>query len=411
MSRSSAFAESGLPGVTVAVLALISTINALSTSAYLPALPSVGADLDASASTIQLTLTAYLVGVAIGQLTWGPVSDVVGRRLPMLIGLTCYVVASALCALAPGVGALLAFRALQGWSACAGTVLSRSVVADHAKGTRMAQLLTVLLLLGVLAPVLAPLIGSWLLLVGSWRSVFWFLAAMGVPMVVGAWLQVAESLPVKARRVWGWRELGRTVGGLLANRRFTGYAIAMASAFATMFVFMSAAPFLFQTRLGLSPQEYAWVNAGIAGCLGISMAIVNVHLGRQAKRGIANPARTARVGIVLLVVAAAAVLVVSLLDAPAPVWIAVLMAQVAALAPIAGSTMSLALGEASHAVGTGTALVGVLQAALGAVAAPLAGLGGAQATLPMALTMVLAACVSATAFGLASQASRESQSA
>jgi DHA1 family bicyclomycin/chloramphenicol resistance-like MFS transporter len=279
------------------------------------------------------------------------------------------------------------------------------VVADHAKGTRMAQLLTVLLLLGVLAPVLAPLIGSWLLLVGSWRSVFWFLAAMGVPMVVGAWWRVGESLPAEARRPWGWRELGRTVGGLLGNRRFTGYAVAMASGFATMFVFMSSAPFVFQTRLGLTPQEYGWVNAGIAGCLGVSMAVVNVHLGRQAKRGLANPAGTARVGVVLLVVAAAAVLVVAWSDAPAPVWIAVLMVQVAALAPIAGSTMSLALGEAAHAVGTGTALVGVLQALLGAVAAPLAGLGGAQATLPMALTMVLAACVSAAGFAVARAAS------
>lgn len=407
MSRS-AFADAGLSGATVGVLALVSTINALSTSAYLPALPAVGADLAASASTIQLTLTAYLLGVALGQLTWGPLSDALGRRRPMLVGLTCYVVASALCAVAPGVWLLLVFRALQGWSACAGTVLSRSVVADHARGTRMAQLLTVLLLLGVLAPVVAPLIGSWLLLVGSWRTVFWFLAAMGVPMVVGAWWRVGESLPEGERRPWGWRAIIRTAGGLLANRRFTGYAVALASGFATMFVFMSAAPFLFQTRLGLTAQEYGWVNAGIAGCLGVSMALVNVHLGRQAKRGVANPHGTARAGIVLLVAATAAVLVVAVLDAPLPAWIAVLVLAVASLAPIAGSTMSLALGEASHAVGTGTALVGVFQAVFGAVAAPLAGVGGGQATLPMALTMVGAACVSAAGFGLARLAPRAS---
>lgn len=400
MSRT-AFAEAGLPGATVGVLALVSTINALSTSAYLPALPAVGADLAASTSTIQLTLTAYLVGVAVGQLTWGPLSDAVGRRRPMLIGLTCYVVASVLCAVAPGVGLLLLFRALQGWAACAGTVLSRAVVADHARGTRMAQLLTVLLLLGVVAPVVAPLIGSSLLLVGSWRTVFLFLAAMGVPMVLGAWWRVGESLPAEARRPWGLRDNAVTVAGLLANRRFTGYAVALASGFATMFVFMSAAPFLFQTRLGLSAQAYGWVNAGIAGSLGVSMALVNVHLGRQAKRGIANPAGTARAGIVLLVAAATAVLVVAVLDAPLPAWIAVLTVAVASLAPIAGSTMALALGEASHAVGTGTALVGVLQAVLGALAAPLAGLGGPQATLPMALTMLGAACVSAAGFGLA----------
>lgn len=400
MSRS-AFADAGLSGWTVGVLALISMINALSTSAYLPALPAVAADLGASTATIQLTLTAYLAGIAVGQLTWGPLSDAVGRRRPLLIGLTGYVVATLLCAVAPTIETLLLFRAVQGWSACAGTVLSRSVVADHAQGTRMAQLLTILLLLGVVAPVVAPLIGSWLLLVGSWRTVFLFLAAAGVPMAVGAWLRVAESLPPAERRPWGLGDLARTVGGLLGNRRFTGYALALASGFATMFVFMSAGPFLFQSRLGLTAQEYAWVNAGVAGSLGVAMAVVNIHLGRQAKRGVANPVGVARAGVLMLVAACITVVVVAVLDAPTAVWVVVLMLAVASLAPIAGSTMSLALGEAAHAVGTGSALVGVLQALLGAVAAPLAGIGGPEATLPMALVMLGAACLSATAFHVA----------
>ncbi len=403
MSRS-AFADAGLPGSTVGVLALISTINALSTSAYLPALPAVAADLGAPTTSVQLTLTAYLAGIAVGQLTWGPLSDAVGRRRPLLVGLACYVVASLLCAAASTIGMLLLFRALQGWSACAGTVLSRSVVADHARGTRLAQLLTVLLLLGVLAPVLAPLIGSGLLLTGSWRTVFLFLAAVGVPMAVGAWWRVAESLPSADRRPWSVPDLAHTVGGLLANRRFTGFAVTLASGFATMFVFMSAAPFLFQTRLGLTAQQYAWVNAGVAGALGVSMALVHRHLGRRAERGAADPAATARVGVRLLVVACGGVVAAALTDAPTPVWVLALMFVVASLAPIAGSTMSLALGEAGHAVGTGTALVGVLQALLGAVAAPLAGLGGPAATLPMGTAMLGAACLSATAFHVAVRA-------
>ncbi len=394
-------ADGALPGRTVGVLALISTINALSTSAYLPALPSVGADLAASTSTVQLTLTAYLVGIAVGQLTWGPLSDAVGRRRPLLVGLTCYVAASVLCAVAPSVGFLLAFRAVQGWAACSGTVLSRSVVADHTEGTRLAQQLSMLLLLGIIAPIAAPLIGSGLLLAGAWRTVFWFLAAMGVPMLVGAWLAVDESLPAARRRRSGARDLARTVGGLLSGRRFVGYAVALGSAFATMFVFMSAAPFLFQERLGLSAQQYGWVNAGIAACLGVAMALVNVHLGRQAKRGHADPAGIARFGLVALLVATGGVVVAAILDAPAAAWIVVLALCAASLAPIAGSTMSLALGEARDAIGTGTALVGVLQALLGALAAPLAGLGGDRSALPMALTMIGAAALATTAFAVA----------
>lgn len=409
MRSRSAFADGGLPGRTVGVLALISTINALSTSAYLPALPSVGADLTASTSTVQLTLTAYLVGIAVGQLTWGPLSDAVGRRRPLLVGLTLYVVASALCAVAPTPAFLLVFRALQGWAACSGTVLSRSVVADHSEGTRLAQQLTMLLLLGILAPVAAPLIGSGLLLVGSWRTVFWFLAAMGLPMLLGAWWTVAESLPADRRRRLGAGELARTVGGLLANRRFTGYAAALASAFATMFVFMSAAPFLFQDRLGLSAQQYGWVNAGIAACLGAAMALVNVHLGRQAKRGRANPAGIARVGLVTLLAATGCVLLAAIADAPAPIWIVVLALAAASLAPIAGSTMSLALGEARASIGTGTALVGVGQALLGALAAPLAGVGGGHSALPLALTMIGAAGLATLAFAVAQHSERRAR--
>ena len=391
----------GLPGRTVGVLALISTINALSTSAYLPALPSVGTDLAASDTVVQLTLTAYLAGIAVGQLTWGPLSDAVGRRRPLLVGLTLYVVASALCALAPTAGLLLAFRALQGWAACSGTVLSRSVVADRTEGTRLAQQLTSLLLLGILAPIVAPLIGSGLLVAGSWRTVFWFLAAMGLPMLIGAWWTVGESLPNENRTPFSPGGLARTVGGLLANRRFTGHAVALASSFATMFVFMSAAPFLFQGRFGLSAQTYGWVNAGIAGCLGVAMALVNLYLGRQAKRGQANPAGIARFGLVALLAATGCVLLASITDAPAPVWIAVLALSAASLAPIAGSTMSLALGEARGSIGTGTALVGVTQALLGALAAPLSGLGGAHSTLPIALTMIGAAVLATVAFAVA----------
>ena len=313
----SLFADAGLTGVTVGVLALLSAINALSTSAYLPALPTVAADLGASTSSTQLTLTAYLLGIAVGQLTWGPLSDAVGRRRPLLVGLVCYIAASLLCAAAPSIGLLLVFRAVQGWAACSGQVLSRAVVADHASGTRLAQLITVLMLMGVIAPVAAPLIGSGLLLVGSWRTVFIF---------------------------------------------------------------------------------HAWVNAGIATGLGASMALVHRHLGRQARDGVSNPAGTARFGIVALLVGTCCTLAASLLDAPLAVWIVVLLLTVGSLAPIMGSTMSLALGESSHAIGTGTAVVGVLQALLGALAAPLVGLGGPEATLPMALTMVGAACVSGAAF-------------
>ena len=405
MSRD-ALVDGSLTGRTVGVLALISTINALSTSAYLPALPSVGADLTASTPTVQLTLTAYLVGIAIGQLTWGPLSDTMGRRRPLLVGLTCYVVASALCAVAPGPGFLLAFRVLQGWAACSGTVLSRAVVADHTQGTRLAQQLTMLLLLGVIAPIAAPLIGSGLLLIGSWRTVFWFLAAMGLPMLAGAWWTVTESLPHDRRRRLGAGELAGTVGSLLANRRFTGYAVALASAFATMFVFMSGAPFLFQKRLGLSAQQYGWVNAGIAGCMGIAMALVNIQLGRQAKRGQANPAAVARFGLVALLCATGGVLLAAVTDAPTVAWIAVLALSAASLAPLAGSTLSLALGEARASIGTGTALVGVGQALLGALAAPLAGLGGARSSIPMAVTMLGAAGIAAAAFALAQAGKR-----
>lgn len=402
MNRAGRFTGSALPGGAVGVLALISTINALSTSAYLPALPAVGADLSASATIVQLTLTCYLIGTGIGQLTWGPLSDALGRRRPLLVGLACYIAASVLCALAPGWSWLLVCRVAQGWAACAGTVLSRSVVADHAAGTRLARQLTVLLLLGALAPVVAPLIGAWLLLAGSWRTVFLFLAATGVPMLAGAWWVVAESLPPARRRRLSVGAVAGAAAGLLRNRRFTGYAVALASGFATMFAFMSAAPFLFQDHLGLSAQQYGWVNAGVAGCLGVSMGLVGRHLKRAEKRGVANPAATARAGIAALCAATGGVVVAAVVDAPLVAWILVLSVMAASLALVGGSTMSLALDQARDTIGTGTALIGLGQAILGAIAAPLAGLGGAHSSLPMAITMACAAGLSALAFLVAS---------
>lgn len=120
---------------------------------------------------------------------------------------------------------------------------------------------------------------------------------MGIPMVLGAWGTVAESLSVERRARWGGTVMARSVGGLLADRRYSGNAVALASAFATMFVFMAAAPFLFQQRLGLSAQAYGWVNAGIAGCMGVAMALVSLYLKRQATFGRSNPAGVARFGV------------------------------------------------------------------------------------------------------------------
>jgi DHA1 family bicyclomycin/chloramphenicol resistance-like MFS transporter len=190
---------------TIVVLALLTAIAPLATDMYLPALPTMVGDLGSSASGVQLTLTTFLVGLALGQLVIGPLSDQFGRRGLLIVGTVVCALAGVACAFAPSAGFLVAARFVQGFSGAAGIVLSRAVIADRASGERAARLFSLMMVISGVAPVVAPLLGGSLVGAVGWRGIFWILAGVAVVMVVGVLSAVPESLPVERRQRGAWR--------------------------------------------------------------------------------------------------------------------------------------------------------------------------------------------------------------
>lgn len=236
------------------ILGGLTAVPPLSMDMYLPALPEVTEALHSPAATVQLTLTTCLAGMALGQMVVGPMSDKWGRRRPLLIGMIVYIVATALCALATNAELLIAFRLLQGLAGAAGIVIARAVVRDLYDGVAMARFFSTLMLISGVAPVVAPLIGGQILRITDWRGVFVVLTVVGVLLTLLVWRRLHETLPPAKRHSGGLGEALHTMRSLLADRSFSGYLIVGAFAFAALFAYISASPFVIQEIYGASPQ-------------------------------------------------------------------------------------------------------------------------------------------------------------
>ncbi len=365
----------------VLLIGALSAFAPLSMDMYLPGLPTIATDLGATPAEVQLTLTACLVGLALGQLIVGPLSDTVGRRRPLLVGLAVYTVASLLCALAPSVWGLVALRVLQGVGGAAGIVIARAVVRDHFQGSEAARFFALTMLVNGLAPILAPIIGAQLLLVTTWQGVFLVLAAIGAILFVLAALRLRESLPPERRRRGRMADVTRSYRELLGDRRFMGYVMSSALAFAAMFGYISASPFVFEDIYGQSPQAFSVFFAVNALGIVIASQVSGLLVGRVP------PARILLTGLcisaaggVLLITAAAAGL--GLMGIAAGFF-----GVVASYGFVAPNAAALALADQPHQAGSASALIGACQFLVGAIAAPLVSLGGTTSTLPMAVVI------------------------
>lgn len=361
----------------VVILGSLSAFAPLSIDMYLPAFPSLAADLHAGPSAVQLTLTACLVGLAVGQLLVGPLSDTLGRRRPLLVGLACYTVLSAACLVAPSVWALAGLRLLQGFGGSAGLVIATAAVRDRYAGVAMARYLSTLMLVNGMAPIVAPLVGSQLLRFTSWRGVFVVLTGVGLVLLVACLLWLDESLPPDRRRAGSLRDTLRSFGVLTRDRTFVGYALAGGLAFAAMFAYIAGSSFALQDIFGLSPQQFGLVFG--TNALGI------VAVG-QLNRWLVDrysPHRLLAVGLGAACVGGVLVLVSVLAGWGLPALLPGLFAVVSAIGIILPNTRALATVDYPDLAGTSSALLGVYQFAVGGVVAPLIGIGGTGTALPM----------------------------
>ena len=364
------------------ILGALSAFGPLSIDMYLPALPSLSRDFSTGAAQVQFTLSACLLGLAIGQSIAGPISDAVGRRRPLLIGLAAYAIASLLCVVAPSVFVLVVLRFVQGCAGAAGIVIARAVVRDLHSGEALAKFFSLLLLVNGLAPILAPILGGLLLRFTSWRGVFIVLTIVGILLLLAVTIGLHETLPPDRRQSGGIRSTLTTFRQLLSNRSFVGYALSCGLAFASMFAYISGSPFVLQDLYGLSPQLFS-IMFGM-NALGLMLAAqVNGRLiGRvpPIKLLVAGLIATATGGIALfLVVTIGGIGLIGILPS--------LFVVVASLGFVMPNATALALAGHPRTAGSASALLGVLQFAIGAAAAPLVGLYGTKTALPMAIVM------------------------
>src|SRR5437870_3897170 len=237
----------------------LTAFGPLSIDMYLPALPAIGRDLAASESVIQLTLTACLTGLALGQILAGPLSDRLGRRRPLLIGVAGYVLASLLCATAPAAPLLVGFRLLQGLAGAAGIVIARAIVRDLYVGAAAARYFSRLVLIMGLAPILAPVLGAQVLRISSWRGIFLVLTIVTALLWLGAALALPETLPAARRSAGSLAGTLNIFGQLLRDTPFVGYAVAAGLAFGAMFAYIAGSPFVLQGIFHVSPQTFSLI--------------------------------------------------------------------------------------------------------------------------------------------------------
>ncbi|MER6566423.1 multidrug effflux MFS transporter [Streptomyces sp. NPDC001093] len=393
--RTSAATRRTGPLVTL-VLGGLTATPPLAMDMYLPSLPEVTGSLHAPAATVQLTLTACLLGMALGQLVVGPMSDRWGRRRPLLAGLAVYLLATALCALAPNVETLVAFRLAQGLAGAAGIVIARAVVRDLYDGVAMARFFSTLMLISGVAPIVAPLIGGQILRVTDWRGVFVVLTAVGVLLAALVWLRLPETLPPSERHDGGVGTALRAMRGLLADLPFTGYMLAGGFAFAALFAYISASPFVIQEIYGASPQTFSL----LFGLNSVGLVVAGQVNGKLLVGRVALE-KVLACGLAVIVLAAAALLLMSagaLGEVGLPPIAAALFVLMSAMGITLPNAQSLALLRTRHAAGSASALLGTSSFLVGAVASPLVGVAGEHTAVPMAVVQLAGSLVAAACF-------------
>lgn len=373
------------PGL-LAALGFVSAVGPFATDMYLASFTDIAQDLGTVASSVQLTLTAFLIGIGTGQLVLGPLSDRWGRRPVLLSALAVFALSGAATVFSPTIGVFIALRFVQGFSGAAGVVVARAIAADLSRGADTVRALSLIATVVGLGPLLAPPIGGIVATLWGWRGVLAVLAAVSVAMLLVAALVIPESLPRSQRHAGGLGSTFRTLGGLLRDGGLTAYVLAFALAFATMMSYIAASPFVGQSVLGMSPLVYSLGFAAGAAAL----LLANLANARLAPRFGAR--RMLFVGTTLLLAASAALTALVVFDLLAP-WsfIACAFAVTAGTGFTMSNASALALARSGHARGSGSALLGASQFLLGGLVSPLVGLWGEHTALPMAITMTVAA--------------------
>jgi MFS transporter, DHA1 family, multidrug resistance protein len=367
------------------LLGALTAFAPMSIDMYLPSLPTLERAFSTDAASVQLTLAAFFVGLALGQVFYGPLVDRFGRRMPLYAGTTLYVLASAGCALAPGVHSLIALRFAEAIGGCAGVVVARAVVRDLFDERESARMFSLMMLVMGIAPILAPLAGGYLLLLSGWRSIFWALAVFGAACLAGALLWLPETRSSREVVRGGIGQALEGYGRMLAHRGFLGYTLAGGFAQAGMFAYISGSPAVFIDLYGVPAQHYGWLFGFNALGLIVASQINRRLLARHGARSVLAAANyvNAACGLVLVLLAMTGIGGFTGLLIP-------LFGYVASLGFVFPNSVALAMGPQGERAGSASALLGTVQFSAAAVASLAVGLLHDGTARPMA--GVIAVC-------------------
>jgi MFS transporter, DHA1 family, multidrug resistance protein len=380
------------------LLGSLTAFASLSIDMYLPSLPAIEQDLGTTPSKVQLTLAAFFAGFALAQLAYGPLSDRFGRRKPLVVGLALYVVGSIGCALAPSIETLIAFRFVQAVGGAAGIVIARAVVRDLRSGADAARLFSLLMLVMGASPILAPLFGGWLLLLGTWRLTFAVLSVLGLASLVVVPRALPETAKQRMERL-DFRTIAAQMRELGKDRQFVAYAFTNGFSQAGMFSYIAGSPFVLIGMFHVSPQSYGWIfGANAAGLIAASQLNRRILASR-------TPTQVLALALVVAVLAGAGLVVLAVLRVELlPAVLVALFCFVATLGFVGPNAIAVAMDRHGERAGLASAVLGSGQYVIAAVAATVVGIANDGTMRPMALVMTTCAVASMIAAGLGRRA-------
>lgn len=368
------------------ILGMLAAMPPLCTDVYLPAFPAIAGDLMADPSVVQGSLSSCFFGMAIGQILFGPLSDMKGRRGILLLSLLFFVVSSFLCAISPSAEVLIGVRFLQGFCGAGGVVLSRAIACDLYSGSELTRFFALLMLINGVVPILGPFFGGQMLQVMDWKGIFVILGIAGSVLAGAVFCRLEETLPEEKRAQGSLDKTWKLIYELWQNKTFFGYVWLQACIMISFFGYIAASPFVFESIYSLSAEEYGLVFGGN----GIGLMIFSQIAGRFSVRF--GERRLLLWGLWLMGLGALGVLAVSLLSIGDIVWLLVTLFFAVASGGITMTTsFTLAIGAQSGSAGSASGVLGVAGFLAGALISPIVGLGGTGTAVPMALAMVAGA--------------------
>ena len=367
-------------GLTV-LLGMLTALAPLSTDMYLPSLPLMPGEFGVGTSMIQLTLTMTMMGMAIGQVFAGPISDMRGRRMPLVVGMLIFALSTLVCVFAQDIWVFLVFRFMQGLAGAAGIVIAKAIARDICEGPELTRFFSLLMLVNGLAPILAPVIGGQVLRFSTWRGIFVLLVLIGI-LLMAASMALHETLPPE-RRVRNLRASFHSFRSLLSSRYFLGHCFLQCFFFGAFFAYISGSSFVFQDIYGISAQAYSLVFGGI----GAAIAVFGVIPARLAGR--VSDYRLLLWSLVQALVGSGLFLLCCWFQAPVLLVILALLVTIPMISVMGAASFSLAMQTQGKNAGSAAALIGFFSMISGGLMAPLVGIAGSHNPMPMAVIMVL----------------------